>query len=69
VAGWPADPPPAEWPTNLGQNLYALADLRVWLDGLRADLGRIAGTAEPAPSDASTELGVRVARLADGATS
>jgi uncharacterized membrane protein YccC len=66
VTARPADPPPAEWPTNLGQNLYHLADLRVWLDGLREDLGRIAGTPEPAPSGVSTELGIRVARLADG---
>jgi uncharacterized membrane protein YccC len=69
VTARPADPPSAEWPTNLGQNLYHLADLRVWLDGLREDLGRIAGTPQAAPSGASTGLGIRVARLADGATS
>lgn len=61
VTGRPADPPPAQWPTNLGQNLYDLADLRVWLDGLRGDLGRIAGTRKPAPSGAATELRARVA--------
>lgn len=66
---WPADPPPAQWPTNLGQSLYDLADLRVWLDGLRDDLGRIAATQQPASPSASTELTIRVARLADGATS
>jgi uncharacterized membrane protein YccC len=69
VTGRPPDPSPAQWPTNLGQNLYDLADLRVWLDGLRDDLGRIADTSEPAPSGAPAELGIRVARLADGATS
>lgn len=69
VTDRPADSPPAEWPTNLGQDLYNLADLHVWLDGLRDDLGRIVSTPEPAPSGASTELGIRVARLADGATS
>jgi uncharacterized membrane protein YccC len=69
VTGRPPDPSPTQWPTNLGQNLYDLADLRVWLDGLRDDLGRIADTSEPAPSGAPAELGIRVARLADGATS
>ena len=42
--------------------LYALADLRVWLDGLRDDLGRIASV--PADDDLRT----RVAHLADGAS-
>lgn len=45
TAGLPR-PPATEWPTNLGQALYSLADLRVWLDGLREDLDRIAGTPE-----------------------
>jgi uncharacterized membrane protein YccC len=53
--------PVLDWPTDLGKELYALADLRVWLDGLRDDLGRIAG----APDDA--DLRTRVAHLADGA--
>jgi hypothetical protein len=66
----PPPPPPAvEWPTDLGRDLYHLADLRVWLDGLRDDLGRIGGTREPAPPSADTAaLRVRVARVADGAT-
>ena len=37
-----------------------MADLRVWLDGLRDDLGRIAGT-EPRP----TGLGPALYHLAD----
>ncbi|MFI5938308.1 FUSC family protein [Actinoplanes sp. NPDC051494] len=36
------------WPTDLGRDLYHLADLRAWLDGLRDDLGRVAGRPEPA---------------------
>jgi hypothetical protein len=59
------DLPSADWPTDLGQDLYHLADLRVWLDGLRDDLGRITAPPQPAPS----ALRVRVARLADDATS
>jgi uncharacterized membrane protein YccC len=68
-------PPELVWPTDLGQDLYHLADLRAWLDGLRDDLGRIMGTPEPTPAadDHPTEdpsvLRVRVARVADGATS
>ncbi len=54
--------PTLDWPTDLGQDLYRLADLRVWLDGLRDDLGRIAG----APRD-EADLRTRVAHLADGA--
>ena len=53
--------PALDWPTDLGMQLYALADLRVWLDGLRDDLGRIASV--PADDDLRT----RVAHLADGA--
>jgi uncharacterized membrane protein YccC len=64
-----AGPPPTDWPTDLGQHLYHLADLRVWLDGLRDDLGRIAGTPERAPSGEPTDVRIRVTRLADGATS
>ena len=37
----PPDPPRTDWPTNLGADLYHLADLHVWLDGLRDDLARI----------------------------
>jgi uncharacterized membrane protein YccC len=58
------DPPDADWPTDLGQDLYHLADLRVWLDGLREDLGRVVGRAEQ-PAD----LRARVARVADGSAS
>ena len=54
--------PALDWPTDLGRELYPLADLRVWLDGLRDDLGRIAST--PADDDLRT----RVAHLADGAS-
>ncbi|MET0492399.1 MAG: FUSC family protein [Actinoplanes sp.] len=42
----PAGPPPSPtWPTDLGQDLYHLADLRVWLDGLREDLGHVVPSA------------------------
>ncbi|WP_306213961.1 FUSC family protein, partial [Actinoplanes sp. RD1] len=45
----PAGPPPElPWPTDLGRDLYHLADLRVWLDGLREDLSRIAGSPDRA---------------------
>jgi Fusaric acid resistance protein-like len=54
------DPPGTGWPTDLGQDLYHLADLHVWLDGLREDLGRVVGTPEP------SDLRARVARVADG---
>ena len=44
-----------DWPTDLGPELYRLADVRVWLDGLRADLTRIpAGHATPSPVRAAT---------------
>ena len=56
------DRPVLDWPTNLGQDLYRLADLRVWLDGLRDDLGRIAAAVRD-----ETDLRARVAHLADGA--
>nr|WP_296071864.1 FUSC family protein [uncultured Actinoplanes sp.] len=56
------EPGPVVWPTDLGQNLYVVADLRVWLDSLREDIGRIAGLPEPADT-----LRTRVAQLADGA--
>ena len=56
--------PRLDWPTDLGQDLYHLADLRVWLDGLREDLGRIGGTPEPSGDG----LRVRVAQVADGAS-
>ena len=56
------DRPVLDWPTDLGQDLYRLADLRVWLDGLRDDLGRIAAAVRD-----ETDLRARVAHLADGA--
>ncbi len=65
--GTPARPPerpaPTVWPDDLGQDLYIVADLRVWLDGLREDLGNITGRPEP-----GGDLRDRVARVADGAT-
>jgi uncharacterized membrane protein YccC len=47
-----APPPPlrGDWPTHLGDNLYHLADLHVWLDGLRDDLGRIPAPTTPEPT-------------------
>jgi uncharacterized membrane protein YccC len=62
--------PDLTWPTDLGPDLYHLADLRVWLDGLRDDIDRIAaGPAPPAPADSRdpSALRVRVAGVADGA--
>jgi uncharacterized membrane protein YccC len=50
------------WPTDLGQDLYIIADLRVWLDGLREDIGAIGGRPEGGDG-----LRARVAQLADGA--
>ena len=58
-------PSDADWPTDLGQDLYHVADLRVWLDGLRDDLGRIVPAA--VPPDDQAGLRDRVAHLADGA--
>jgi hypothetical protein len=52
---------PARWPTDLGQDLYVIADLRAWLDGLRDDIGRIGGVPEPAEG-----LRSRVTQSADG---
>jgi hypothetical protein len=43
----PAPTDPGGWPTDLGLDLYHLADLRVWLGGLVDDLARVAG---PAPA-------------------
>jgi uncharacterized membrane protein YccC len=36
------------WPTDLGADLYHLADIRVWLTGLSEDLVRVAGPATAA---------------------
>jgi uncharacterized membrane protein YccC len=55
--------PVADWPTDLGQDLYIIADLRVWLDGLREDIGAIRGRPEGVGG-----LRARVAQVADGAT-
>jgi hypothetical protein len=62
----PAPAPPLAglvWPTDLGQDLYIIADLRTWLDGLREDLAAIAGRPEGVGG-----LRGRVAQLADGAS-
>jgi hypothetical protein len=37
---------PDGWPTDLGTDLYHLADIRVWLAGLRDDLTRLAAAAQ-----------------------
>jgi len=65
-----APAPELSWPTDLGQDLYHLADLRVWLDGLRDDLGRVVGADEAGASDGRdpADLRVRVAGVADGAS-
>jgi hypothetical protein len=49
-------PPAIEWPTNLGQALYHLADLRVWLYGLREDLDRITPSIPDADGQKRAEL-------------
>ncbi|MCO8271184.1 FUSC family protein [Actinoplanes sp. TRM 88003] len=59
----PDRPPPPQWPDDLGQDLYVVADLRAWLDGLREDLTNIRGRPEP-----TDDLRTQVARIADGAT-
>ncbi|MFG1995429.1 FUSC family protein [Actinoplanes sp. NPDC048988] len=56
----PVPPPvPVPWPNDLGQDLYVIADLRVWLLGLRDDLA-------PHPEPGET-LRARASRVADGA--
>jgi uncharacterized membrane protein YccC len=37
-----------EWPTDLGSDLYHLADIRIWLNGLAEDLVRVAAPAKTA---------------------
>lgn len=59
----PEPPTPASWPDDLGQDLYTVTDLRVWLDGLSEDLQNMTGRPEP-----GDDLRNRVARVADGAT-
>ena len=56
-------PEPVEWPTDLGQDLYVLADLRAWLDGLRDDIARVRGVPEQVDG-----LRGRVIQVADGAS-
>jgi len=58
-----AAPTGLTWPADLGQDLYIIADLRVWLDGLREDIGAVTGRPEGVGG-----LRARVAQLADGAT-
>jgi hypothetical protein len=64
----PPPPPRVDWPTDLGGDLYHLAELRVWLDGLRDDLGRITGVPPSTQDAGATDLRIRASRLADGAT-
>jgi uncharacterized membrane protein YccC len=59
----PERPEPVRWPTDLGPDLFVIADLRAWLDGLRDDIARIGGRPEQAGG-----LRDRVSQLADGAT-
>ncbi|WP_250002682.1 FUSC family protein [Actinoplanes sp. M2I2] len=54
---------PMAWPDDLGQDLYIVADLRAWLDGLREDLTNMTGRPEP-----GDDLRAQVSRVADGAT-
>jgi uncharacterized membrane protein YccC len=51
--------PGGDWPTDLGQSLYHVADLRVWLDGLRDDLDRIVGSPRPLVSASALTGGGR----------
>jgi hypothetical protein len=67
-AGPQGPPPRPDWPTDLGPALYHLAELRVWLDGLRDDLARIADTAAAPADTGAGDLRVRISHLADGAT-
>jgi uncharacterized membrane protein YccC len=68
-APFPA-PPAVAWPTHIGLGLYRLADIRVWLDGLRDDLDRIV-EAPNTPQSASQSLAalrLRVLAVADGSS-
>jgi len=58
----PERPEPVRWPDDLGPELYVIADLRAWLDGLRDDVTRIAGRPERVD-----RLRDRVSQLSDGA--
>ncbi|XVU22335.1 FUSC family protein [Actinoplanes sp. CA-054009] len=60
-AALPEVPPPVPvpWPNDLGQDLYVIADLRVWLLGLRDDLS--------GHRELGETLRGRATRVADGA--
>ncbi|GAA4707468.1 FUSC family protein [Pseudonocardia yuanmonensis] len=60
-------PPDLRWPTDLGVDLYHLADLRVWLDGLRDDLSRVLAAPAAEPGSPADALRLRLAGIADGA--
>ncbi len=63
-------PPALAWPTHIGLARYHLADIRVWLDGLRDDLDRIVD-APDAPQSAPESLAMlrlRVLAVADGSS-
>ncbi len=63
--------PAVTWPTHIGLALYHLADIRVWLDGLRDDLDRIVVDAPDAPQPAPRSLAtlrLRVLAVADGSS-
>jgi hypothetical protein len=68
-APFPSSPAVA-WPTHIGSALYHLADIRVWLDGLRDDLDRIVDDPN-APQSAPQGLAMlrlRVLAVADGSS-
>ena len=61
----PFGPPPAVvWPTHIGLALYHLADMRVWLEGLRDDLDRIEDA--PKAPDAAAGLAALRQRVGGG---
>ena len=62
--------PAVAWPTHIGLSLYHLADVRVWLDGLRDDLDRIfdASNAPQAAPQGLAMLRLRVLAVADGSS-
>ena len=61
--------PVVVWPTHIGLALYHLADLRVWLDGLRDDLDRILAAPKiPDTAGGLAALRQRVVAVADGSS-
>ena len=62
--------PALTWPTHIGSALYHLADIRVWLDGLRDDLDRIfdAPNAPQSAPQGLAMLRLRVLAVADGSS-